>query len=315
MRLPVNVVADGWLVGPCVRDLQDQMRMRADYWEYRGTDRRKFLVPYRRALDALAADEPVVIWTSPSWDDRVALWALCFQRLQHRPTEPDLSLVVVGEHEERKPPITFGIGYVSLKPAMARRAWETMRSLSLREVREKALFWKKLTAPSPILSGNPPRETRSRKEFFELGAYQAGFFPRLSERGLSLSTVDTLMLDLVDDTPRTPARIFMREGAKGDVFRQWFDLTGDVIHFKRIVQWATHEPAALIADLHGQPHMWRALYSLTAHGRSLLHDGLTSLDQAPPFPIWGVTAYDRKDPWVVVEEAGGRPHLRRLGEG
>ena len=58
-----------------------------------------------------------------------------------------------------------------------------------------------------------------------------------------------------------------------------------------------------------------AKYTLTAHGRSLLRDGLTSLDQAPPLPIWGVTAYDPKNPWVVVEEPGAWPHLRRLGAG
>ncbi|MDC0741270.1 hypothetical protein [Polyangium mundeleinium] len=308
----MSLVSDGWLVGPCVRDLDVQMRMRADFWKYRGSDRARFLAPYRRALKALAADEPVVLWTSPSWDDRIALWALCFRRLQQRPTQPDLSLVVVPEHKERNPDISFGIGYVSLKPAGARRAWETVRPLSLREVREKALFWRKLTASSPILSGKTLRETPSRKELFEMGAYQAVFFPRLGECGLSLSTLDALLLGSVGETPATPAEIITREGEEGELLK-WMDRTGDVILFERLVQWSKHEPAAFIADLHGQPHMWRARYTLTATGRALLRDGLSSIDQAPPLPIWGVTAYDPQDPWVVVEEAGGRPHLRRLG--
>lgn len=62
------------------------------------------------------------------------------------------------------------------------------------------------------------------------------------------------------------------------------------------------------------PNGWRtALYSITSLGKSILRDGLTSIDQAPPLPIWGVTAYDRNNPWVVVEEAGKGMRLRVLG--
>jgi hypothetical protein len=222
----------------------------------------------------------------------------------------------MGEYGERHARFSFGIGYVTLEPEMARPAWETARPLSLREVREKARFWKRLTAPAPILSEKTSRETSSRKELFELGAYQAGFLPRLSERGLSLSTLDTLMLDLVDDTPRTPAAIFMRQGEKGESFRQWFNLTGDVFLFDRLAQWAKFDgPGALITEPYRTPNgLWTSRYKLTDTGRAILRDGLTSISQAPPLPIWGVTAYDPEDPWVVVEEAGKRPHLRRLGE-
>ncbi|TKD03086.1 hypothetical protein [Polyangium fumosum] len=274
----------------------------------------RFLASYRRTLKALAADEPVVLWTSLTWNDRVALWALCFYRLQCRPMQPDLSLIVVGEYEERHARLSFGIVYVTLEPAMARNAWGTARLLSLREVQEKARLWKKLTASSPILSGKPLRETRENKVLLDLGVYQAGLFPKRTARGLSLSTFDTLLLGCVNQTPSSPARILGRENETGQELWRWVSVTGDITIFNRLAQWAEH--GALHAKPWTAPNGWQtALYTLSAAGRALLRDGLSSLDQAPPFPIWGVTAYDPKDPWVVVEEAGARPHLQRLGEG
>ncbi|MDC3959549.1 hypothetical protein [Polyangium jinanense] len=313
MRVAVRSMNDGLLVGPCAPDLEDHMRLRRDFWADVWPYPPAYVPPFRRVLADLAAAEPVVVWTSLKWMDRVALWAYCAYRLQHHPTQPDLSLIFIGEYGERHARLSFGIVYVTLEPAMARRAWGTARSLSRREVREKALFWRKLTAPSPILSGKRLRETPSRKEFFELGAYQAGLFPRLSERSLSLSTLDALLLGCVNKTPSNPARILMRRGSKGEELRRWLSLTGDIVLFERLAQWA--ERGALHAKSWTAPNGWQtAKYTLSATGRSLLRDGLSSIDQAPPFPIWGVTAYDPKNPWVVVEEAGGRPHLRRLGE-
>jgi hypothetical protein len=236
--------------------------------------------------------------------------------LLYRPTDPNLSLVIAGEIVPAARPPLFEDGYVSVNPALVRKASETVRPLSLTEVREKAGFWKKLAAPSPILSGRPLRETPSRKELLTMGLYQAGFFPRQTGRGLSLSTLDALLLACVNDEPSTPAHILARESETGDELWRWVNLTGDVITFERLKQWAKY--GALHAKPHTTPNGVRtALYKMADLGRSLLRDGLTSIDQAPPIPIWGVTAYDPKNPWIVVEEPGERPYLRRLeaGEG
>lgn len=316
IRKPVLFLKDGWLVGPCAWDLAVHTGLRSDYWGWRGPERAAFTTSFRRILNALNADEPIVLWTSPSWNDRVALWALCSYRLQRRPARPDLSLILLGEYGEKHARLSFGIGNVPVEPAMARQAQETARPLSLGEVREKALFWKALTAPSPILSGKPLRETGARKELVELGVYQAGFFPRKTARGLSLSTLDALLLGCVSQTPSDPGAILMRRGSKGAELRRWMCLVGDITLFKRLAQWAKYgSPAALRAEPYQAPNSWlTARYELSDTGRAILRGGLASIDQAPPLPIWGVTAYDPKDPWVVVEEAGGRPHLRRPGE-
>jgi hypothetical protein len=317
MRLPVALLSDGWLMGPCARDPEVHMRICADFWSFWPSlkSARAETASFRRGLKTLAADEPVVVWSSPRWNDRVALWALCSFRLLYRPTQPDLSLVVVGEIVPADPPLLFDEGYVRVNPALVRRAWESVRPLSTSEVREKARFWKKLTAPAPILSGKPLRETPSRKELFEMGAYQAAFFPRLSKRGLSLSTLDEVLLGCVNETPSSPPQIITREGEYGEILK-WMHLTGDIILFERLAQWAKHGPSpALHAEPWQSPNgWWKARYTLTDTGRAILRHGLTSIDQAPPLPIWGVTAYDPENPWVVVDDAAtGRPRLQRPG--
>lgn len=313
-RTSVRFVSDALLVGPCTTDLHAHLRMRADFWADDPPQEQAMRASYRRALAALDSAQPVLVWTSPSWNDRVALWALCSYRLERWPEQPSLSLICVGTHDERDAELSFGIGEVTLVPAMITRdLHRTARPLSLRQIREKARFWKRLSSPCPILGGKPRRETSANKELLELGAYQAGFFPRQTKqtgRGLSLSTLDSLLFASVNDTPSSPAEILGRENATSEELWRWMHLTGDIPIFKRLAQWTEH--GALAAKPWTAPNGWEtAKYSFTDLGHSLLQDGLTSLTQAPPFPIWGVTGYDPHNPWVVVDEAGKWPHLRR----
>jgi hypothetical protein len=55
-------------------------------------------------------------------------------------------------------------------------------------------------------------------------------------------------------------------------------------------------------------------YRLTAAGEAIKRHGLTEIAQGPPWPMWGVTAYDPADPWVVVNDQVEGLRLRRLGE-
>lgn len=314
LRIPINTVPDDWMIGPCDVDLDRQMRLRAEYWERIWPHPHPgYRTPHTKTLRTLGADERVVVWMSPSVTDRVALWAFCSHRLRHKPTRPDLSLIVVGEIVPTAPPLLFNDAYFRINPTILRRARWTERPLLLDEVRERAHFWKVLTMPVPILSAKHPRTMPSHEELFAMGTYQAGFFPRRSEHRLSLSTLDTLLLSLVDETPGTPADIMVRSGEDGEIWK-WMHLTGDIFLFDRLAQWAKHGVSpALHAEPWQAPSGWNtARYTLTDTGRAILRDGLTSIDQAPPLPIWGVTAYDPKNPWVVVEEAEGRPVLRLL---
>jgi len=310
MRVPVRTINDGWLIGPCSLDPEVHIRLRNDFWAHVPRQRAALTTSFRRIFAALAGDEPVVLWTSVQWNDRIALWALCFYRIQRRPTQPDFSLILMGKYEERHALLSFGIVYVTVDPAMARDAWRTARPLSLREIRVKARCWQKLAAPSPILSGKPLRETRANEELLELGTYQAGLFPKQTARGLGLSTLDALLLACVNETPSSPVDILACDDEAGEELWRWVSVTGDIAIFDRLAQWA--KVGALHATPYTAPNGWKtAKYTLTATGRALLRDGLSSLDQAPPFPIWGVTAYDPKNPWVVVEESPGKPWLRR----
>ena len=60
--------------------------------------------------------------------------------------------------------------------------------------------------------------------------------------------------------------------------------------------------------------MLEARYRLTAAGDAIKRHGLTEIAQGPPLPMWGATAYDPADPWVVVNDQAGQQRLQRLGE-
>jgi hypothetical protein len=119
------------------------------------------------------------------------------------------------------------------------------------------------------------------------------------------------MLGAVNEIPATPAEVIVGKRAEGNELHKWTHLTGDIIIFHRLAQWAQY--GALHAEPHTTPNgMVTALYTITDLGKSFLRDGLTSIDQAPPLPIWGVTAYDPNHPWVVVKDSAGGPWFRRL---
>ncbi|MCK6590844.1 MAG: hypothetical protein L6Q76_25070, partial [Polyangiaceae bacterium] len=116
----------------------------------------------------------------------------------------------------------------------------------------------------------------------------------------------------------TPADVFMHPSSAGEELRDgWGSRIGDISLAMRLRQWAKYggDEAALEAvPYREQRTMLEARYRLTSVGHEIKRNGLSSLGQGPPQPIWGVTAYDPKDPWVVVNEDGERPHFERPGK-
>ena len=91
-----------------------------------------------------------------------------------------------------------------------------------------ALFWRKLSDRAPILCGKGDRTARGREQLFELGTYQAGFFPRLDMHGLALSRFDELLFACLEKQRwSTPVEVFVSRGAAGEELRKWLSSTGD----------------------------------------------------------------------------------------
>lgn len=319
LREPVRFVADNLLVGPCSAAAQAHVRARCDHWALRGRERTRFLASFREMLEAIEARERVLVWTSRLWADTAALWALCAWRLAAWPAEPDVDIVLLGDPRDPTPPRPNaggpGAQYLRVTPSLVRRGREEARSLSLTRVREMARSWRRLAGPSPILAG---KHRPTRQPLPAMGAYQAGFFPRLAGSGLALSRFDDLLFSCVGDRWSTPLDVFVRRGPAGEELREWLSLTGDVLLATRLAQWASHpgSEAALECEPHQAGNVMKAArYRLSVAGQALQRQGLTHLARGAPLPVWGATAYDPKAPWVVVEEHAGQPRLERaVGE-
>lgn len=311
-------VSDNWLVGPCASDPEAHARARCDFWGFKGRERTRFVNSFHEINQALASRQRLVLWTSRLGSDTAASWALCAFRLLRWPDRPNVDLIVLGGPAAADDAVGVGGGFIRVTPADVRRGLEHVHALSLTRVREMALFWRKLSGRSPILSGKAGGAARARRALFGLGSYQASFFPRFDGRALALSRFDDLVFSCLGKDWMTPADVFVHRSPGGDELRdKWMPLTGDGFLAMRMRQWAEHRGAE--AALESTPYrpdrpMLEARYRLSSAGEAIKRHGLAEIAQGAPLPVWGVTAYDPLAPWVVVEDHAGRQRLQRLGE-
>lgn len=303
LRLPVSVVSDNLLVGPCASDPEAHLEQRCDFWGLLRRDRTRFRTSFRGLVAAVQSPQPVVVWASPLWSDTAALWGLCAWRLGRGRDEPDLDLVMLGDAADAG----FGRGSLGVTPAGARGSMGAARALSRSRVQEMARWWRKLSGRSPVLSAEREPARRERAALVDLGTYQAGFFPRMSGRGLALSRFDEVLFSCLDRQWSTPVDVFVRRSPAGEELRKWLTMTGDVFLAMRLRRWATHQGAG--AALESEPCqpgnvMRDARYRLSDAGDEIRRDGLAEMGRGAPLPIWGVVAYDPLDPWVVTDEPG-----------
>jgi len=301
------------LEGPCASDHEVHCEQRCDYLELRGRERTLFRSRFHDVIRALKSRQRIVVWTSGLWSDRLMLWALCAWRLRYRPEHPDLDIVVLGDAPEDG----FGYGFVHVKPADARRGLDDARTLSRTRVQHMARSWRKVSGRSPVLSIEGGRADRVRKDLVDLGTHQAAFFPRVDGSALTLSRIDELLFSCLDKGWSTPVDVLMHRSPAGEeLMKHWMIRISDCSFATRLRQWAEHRGAE--AALESVPHrpdrppMLEARYRLTAAGHAIKRHGLTEIAQGPPLPMWGATAYDPEDPWVVVNDQAGDQRLQRF---
>jgi hypothetical protein len=309
-------MSDNLLEGPCASDPEVHCEQRCDYWDLRGRERTLFCSRFHDVLNALKSRQRIVVWTSGLWEDTMMLWALCAWRLRYRPEHPDLDIVVLGDAPEDG----FGFGFVRVKPAAARRGLDDARAQSLTRVQHMARNWRKVSGRSPVLSAEGGRAGRVRKDLVALGTHQAAFFPRVDGSALTLSRIDELLFSCLDVKDwSTPVDVIVHPSLAGkELSSYWMMRISDISFAMRIRQWAKHRgtEAALesVPYRTDRPPMLDARYRLTAAGEAIKRHGLTEIAQGPPLPMWGVTAYDPANPWVVVNDPAEGQRLRRLEE-
>lgn len=305
LRLAVHFVPDNLLVGPCGSDPGTHIKQRCEFWGLEGRERTQFRSAFDKLIGALKSRRRIVVWTSGLWSDRLALWALCAWWLAFRDQNSDLlEVVVVGD----APKDGFSRGFVRMTPGDARRALDNARAQSLTRTQQMARYWRKVSGRYPILSAVGARAGRTRKDLAELGAYQAGYFPRMGECAIQLSRFDELLFSCLDKDWRTPADVFVHRSSAGEELRaKWMTRTGDIFLALRLQKWAEHRGAD--AALECVPHrpdrsMLEARYRLSKAGDAIKEHGLAEIAQGAPLAVWGVLAYNATEPWVVVNNGG-----------
>jgi hypothetical protein len=315
LRLPVRFIDDNMLEGPCASDPEVHCDQRCDHWNLEARERTRYRSRFHDVINALKSRQRIVVWTSGLWVDKLMLWALCAWRLRYRPEHPDLDIVVLGVAPEDG----FRSGFVRVTPADAPRGLDDARALSLTRVQHMARSWRKVSGRSPVMSTEGGRADRVRKDLVELGTHQAAFFPRLEGRALILSRIDELLFSCLDDKCwSTPVDVLMHRSPAGEeLMKCWMFRIGDLSFAMRLRQWAEHRGAEAALESvpyrTDRPPMLDARYRLTAAGHSIKQHGLTEIAQGPPLPMWGATAYDPEDPWVVVNDQAGEQRLQRFG--
>jgi len=304
LRVPVEFVPDNWMMGPWPAERDQVARHRCNLWSLKGRVRTKALAEYRDLMRAIETNERITIWMSRLGNDTLAFWAICTWRLQVFPDQPNIGVVVLGGPTETEDPLGVGPGILCSTPEEAIQMAERMKNLSRTRLRSITRLWRRINEPPPILNAKYDNSTLDRQRLKILGAHQAAFLPRFDERGLRLSKFDELLFKNISTRGSTPVDVIVHSGKTGYELIDWMSITGDLFIADRLAQWAKHggADAALVSEPHRTDRvMLAARYKLSKTGRKLLKNGLDTMGQGVPLPIWGVTAYDVQSPWVVVE--------------
>ncbi|MBK8259595.1 MAG: hypothetical protein IPK82_43935 [Polyangiaceae bacterium] len=303
---PIVVVDDNLLVGPSRIDIKRHRAVRARYWGNAPS----------RAVDQLLArgdGEAICVVIPPTANGLLSLCRVCSKAIE---TGRDVHVIdltagtSVGAPNGIDPVREAGLDVRRIArrlPAAAR--WSDL------QVAMAAALWRLWCRRSPVaLSRFCATASAVHTPFANLGCYHAGFFPRVTDRGLSVSRIDELILRQLSREWLTPAKMYASAVASSSPLAPWLSYTGDLYLVARLLQWSEHRQGTIVERRKESPpgnsemlawsFRWR-------EGAEAMVDGLQELGAAPPVTVGGAVAYDAKHPSVCSIDKTGRPYLTR----
>lgn len=249
-----------------------------------------------------AGDAQIVVWTTPTLEDRLFLW-FCFEALvgqgveaeQMATAEPRVRLNASGEEEARfaslrgLEPDELVAGYDELfypKPIYVEAGanlWETFASASPRQI---AL--------------SIPHTTKFFPEFDVFAEDYGRLFPVARGEGaerLELSALDTDLLSRLEvGQKQTAAEVIDAE------LGQRYAYLDDLALLARLCDWGNFETAepyvTYEVDREADDVFERHAFGLTARGASLLEEGFEAGRTLPLFYVADSRLYAGQKPWV-----------------
>ncbi|MFL5261924.1 MAG: DUF1835 domain-containing protein [Anaeromyxobacteraceae bacterium] len=282
----VVVLRDLLSLGPCHPDPRRHAALRRAFWRaalrdlypevLRAADPARSIMGGHELARALARPprRPVVLWTAPTWPERLAL-AFAAEALA---AEPDAWLA-----STRSPGASAGA------PAQLARA--LARAVRLGPaLAAMAKLWRAYAAPTrAALPHALAAAARSFPDLPRAARFHRDLFPGASHGQVRLSALDRFLLA----AHRRPASLRDLVRVHPRSARRFLSALGDVALDVRRHAWAALGALAAVAPAAAPAE---ARLRLTPLGRRLVREGLPSSDAAPPFHAGGCSVY-AEGPW------------------
>jgi hypothetical protein len=238
-------------------------------------------------------ERPVLLWTCPSWHDRLHLW-WGLDALQRTRLSLDrfwIAQPAVEEGFAPDNPPAFSLG--AYLPRCFRDA--DVRPLDRETVKAGTSLWRAFAGRSPTAFTLVCRQ--GRRLFSDLpevaGPYRS-LFPRIVRRRLMLSEFDqALLCGLRTSTWRTLVGM-LRGDSRAFDFLGYF---GDWYLIRRLREWA-ETPAVQMRVTGDGNEITAVSFRLTAEGERLREQGMRAASEAPVMWIGGCRLYGNGPVWV-----------------
>ncbi len=256
-------------------------------------------------------ETPVVVWATPSIDDRLNLWRTCSWLRDWGIPRRDVLVIDLPPRPRnpgarpRSEPFDYSDSVFHQSDEALRAHLTTARPWPRERYDQAVKLWEQYVSPDPRRFAR--RCLQGVEGFPELGplwSFLSRFFPRLSaDRSLHLGRYDELILRALSTEWLTPVKVYV-----GDVIQQYwefFSCAGDAAMADRMAGWARHGAVLAVegAPVPGNEElpMKSHVYRLTERGLQL-RAGLPQLADAPRLPVGGADAYAPEAPWVVLDD-------------
>jgi hypothetical protein len=267
-----------------------------------------------KALAGHPLRRPIVLWTTPTWSDRLTLfWAL--DALHDLDIEKRAVWVAQPRWTSPRVPVSeASLG--CFNPDQLQDAFALAQRLSGGMLEEGGALWRKYSWPSPLAFDEARRRgSQLFPELSQLAEVHGKHFPRVSGRSrrLRLSELDELFLSRFrPDRWLRPIDCLKRPLIRDAVFTT-LATHGETFFTHRLRVWARErDPPLLQRDLPEGGHYHRVSYRLTPRGALLLERGLERPEEAPPLFTGGCLVYSGKRSWVRRDHRGAY-RIERFG--
>lgn len=303
---PLCVADDNLMVGPSRVDVERHQSIRARYWGAAPS----------RDVDELVSSgstRAICVALSPTCNGFLTLCRLCSDAIEAGREVHVMDLIA-----KANIPSPDGVDparevYFDVQ-RLVRHLPPVVRWSNL-EMAVAATLWRLWCRRSPVAFARfCASGSTMHAQIANLGRYHAGIFPRLTERGFSLSRLDELILRQLSEEWATPVRIYANAITRSPQLFSWMTYTGDLYLARRLLEWSRHTQGSVVECRKevspGDSEMLAWSFRWHSGGEAVL-DELPKLSLAPPVPIGGAVAYDARHASVCLVDSAGTPYLTR----